>query len=128
MDFSSISGAGLAALAAAGAGIRKSRPSDESANAAPAEAPTTSDGASASAIPRKPSSKKPRRHPDDELLAQWEAFKARQGVNEDRVVILDFYEAELKGRTDLNLSGVEKAIENGRQRRSRAKRKTHRRR
>jgi len=37
MDFSSISGAGLAALAAAGAGIRKSRPSDESANAAPAE-------------------------------------------------------------------------------------------
>ena len=98
------------------------------ANAAPAQAPTTSDGASASAIPRKPSSKKPRRHPDDELLAQWEAFKARQEVNEDRVVILDFYEAELKGRTDLTLSGVEKAIENGRQRRSRANRKTHRRR
>jgi hypothetical protein len=86
------------------------------------------DEASASAIPRRPSSVKPRRHQDDELLAQWEAFKARQGVNEDRVVILDFYEAELKGRTDLTLSGVEKAIENGRQRRSRARRKTPKRR
>jgi hypothetical protein len=90
--------------------------------------PQLDDGASASAIPRKPSNRKPRRHPDDELLAQWEAFKARQGVNEDRVVILDFYEAELKGRTDLTLSGVEKAIENGRQRRSRARRKTPKRR
>lgn len=90
--------------------------------------PQLDDGASASAIPRKPSNRKPRRHPDDELLAQWEAFKARQGGNEDRVVILDFYEAELKGRTDLTLSGVEKAIENGRQRRSRARRKTPKRR
>lgn len=90
--------------------------------------PQLDDGASASAIPRKPPNRKPRRHPDDELLAQWEAFKARQGGNEDRVVILDFYEAELKGRTDLTLSGVEKAIENGRQRRSRARRKTPKRR
>jgi len=82
------------------------------------------DEASASAIPRRASGVKSRRHQDDELLAHWEAFKARQGGNEDRVVILDFYEAELKGRTDLTLSGVEKAIENGRQRRSRARRKT----
>jgi hypothetical protein len=38
MDFSSISGAGLAALAAASAGVRKSRASGEAARTAPVEA------------------------------------------------------------------------------------------
>ncbi len=47
MDFSSISGAGLAALAAAGAGIRKSR------DAATADAPQV---AEAAAAPEKPAS------------------------------------------------------------------------
>jgi len=94
----------------------------------PADTLPTTDELSASAKPRKPSSRKPRLHPDDEMLAQWEAFKARPGIDAARVVILDFYEAELKGRTDLTLTGVEKAIVNGRQRRSRAKRKTRKRR
>lgn len=86
------------------------------------------DEASASAIPRRPSRVKPRWHQDDELLAQWEAFKARPGTDKARVTVLQFYESELKGRTPLTFAGVESAIENGRQRRCRARRKSRKRR
>lgn len=58
-------------------------------------------------------------NPTDEVLEQWEAFKAGQHAYGERPLIRDFYDRVLNGRTKLTYKAVKDAIRAAQRRESR---------
>jgi hypothetical protein len=81
--------------------------------------PAASAAASASAKTSTPAQRASTLKPTDEVLQQWEVFKARQQNYGERPLIRDFYDNVLKGRTKLNYHAVRAAIRAAQRRESR---------
>jgi hypothetical protein len=67
----------------------------------------------------KPSPAPAEPNPTDEVLEQWEVFKARQHAYGERPLIRDFYDRVLNGRTKLTYKAVKDAIRAAQRRESR---------
>jgi len=87
-------------------------PGAQPTEAAPVPVATVSASAKPSPAPADPNS-------TDEVLEQWQAFKARQHAYGERPLIRDFYDTVLKGRTKLNYTAVKAAIRAAQRRESR---------
>jgi hypothetical protein len=81
--------------------------------------PAASAAASASAKTSTPAQRASTLKPTDEVLQQWEVFKARQQNYGERPLIRDFYDNVLQGRTKLNYHAVRAAIRAAQRRESR---------